>query len=110
MGKLGIVIKDPSNPGVILKTDDSDGGNDSHHPTCHGPLVSGKFCDIGLFIGCRDRSCQMDPHGTELPANATTQQGAAAEVAAVCTATPNCVGFSLLPCRTGTYVVPLVMQ
>ena len=70
-----------------------------------GALLAGRYCAVRSFIGCRDLqlSCQVDPRsrGRELPANGTTRDAAAAEVAAICAATPGCVAFSLLPCRRG---------
>lgn len=66
-------------------------------PCTTGALVGGTYCDMGSFIGCRDRSCQLNG---EQKCAATTMSACALEVAKDCDKTPACVAFSIMNIST----------
>ena len=81
---------------------------------CAGPLVGGRFCALGAYIGCHDSSCQIAAKACNetgsacrCEASPPTAAACATEAASVCNGTAKCVAFSLLATR-GAYVYELL--
>ena len=83
-------------------------GNTAGAPSCEsGPLMGGKYCDMGLRIGCQGRAnastCQIitsqpqrcSSRGKHVATVAANNYSCALEAATACDATASCVAFSV---------------
>ena len=83
-------------------------GNTAGPPPCEsGPLMGGKYCNMGLRIGCQGRAnastCQIitsqpqrcSSRGKHVATVAANNYSCALEAATTCDATTSCVAFSV---------------